>query len=286
MSLLRFAMDLDMTESETATVAPVTKAGFDAWVLVNDYFSWDKEWKNFQDNGSKGEIVSAVFLYMKWYSIEGPEAKKKLRSEIIAREKKYEEEKLALLSQGGDTDKLLRWFEICDLITAGNFAWSMTTSRYWLEDDPYKELRKLHQHAETPSTYDALNTPISVKVSEGLRSNIDPDEKVLKPVFAKSPVLVNGDGPPSSREPSKERHGNEDEDESADTDSDRDPDGKAMFQEFHVEFPKSQSAFRAYEQVGFPCRMGCYQADRILDLSRAVRLHRRNAVERREKLGH
>lgn len=233
MSLLRFAMDLEMTESETARVSPVTKAGFDAWVLVNDYFSWEKEWKNYQDNGSKGEIVSAVFLYMKWYSIEGPEAKQKLRTEIVAREKKYDDEKQALLSQGGDDDKLLRWFEICDLITAGNFAWSMTTARYWRADDPYQELRKLHQHSTVSTTHDALNTPISVKVSEGLRSNIDPDEKVLKPVFAKGPIVTNSGTPPAST-----------------TSTTRAQDVDVIPTNMKIEFNQSQAEFRSYEQVG------------------------------------
>lgn len=78
---------------------------------------------NFESNNSEGEIVSAVFLYMKWYSVRAADAKAMLRAEIILREKAYGELKAQFLAlPGRSLERIKYWFELLDLITAGNFA--------------------------------------------------------------------------------------------------------------------------------------------------------------------
>ena len=42
MSLLCFSMDLHRTREEVAATAEMTDMAYGAWVLVNDYFSWEK----------------------------------------------------------------------------------------------------------------------------------------------------------------------------------------------------------------------------------------------------
>lgn len=169
MSLLCFSMDFALTEAEIERTAVVTSAAYDAWVLVNDYFSWEKEWKNFQDNGSKGEIVSAVFLFMKWNSVDWQQGKAMLRKEILSREEMYCQAKEDFLARGNLTEKTIQWLELLDLVTAGNFAWSMTTARYDLQgEDSYPRLRAEEQDKQASGFLDTLSTPISVKVSASL----------------------------------------------------------------------------------------------------------------------
>lgn len=172
MSLLCFATDFTLTPQEISETSVVTNAAYGAWVLVNDYFSWEKEWKNHQKDGETGIIVSAVFLYMKWHSVDGQEAKRLLRREIIAREENFIRAKEAFLARGRLTEKALQWLEVLDLVTAGNFAWSMTTARYHLDaDDAYPRLRAAHQANEPGLNSDSLSVPISIRSGGAKRTD-------------------------------------------------------------------------------------------------------------------
>lgn len=171
MSLLCFSMDFTLSEDETAETLALTNAAYDAWVLVNDYFSWDKEWKNHQANGGTGMIASALFLYMKWHSVDAAEARKILRKEIIAREEKYCRLKDEFLARGKLTEKTIQWLDLLDLVTAGNFAWSMTTARYHHDaEDTYISLRTKHQELQKDSTMDSLSDPISLSAARLMES--------------------------------------------------------------------------------------------------------------------
>jgi hypothetical protein len=75
-------------------------------------------------------IANSIFLFMNWYSIGREEGKKMLRKEIISRENRYCKLKEDFLAKGLATEKTRQWLELLDLVTAGNFAWSMTTARY------------------------------------------------------------------------------------------------------------------------------------------------------------
>lgn len=149
MGLLLFATDFTLTKEEEQQTKAVTQAAFFAWCLVNDYFSFEKEWQNFEANGRKGEIVSSVYIFMQWYGVDGPEAKRRLRKEIRAREQRFVDEKRKVIARGELTVRLANWFVMLDTVTAGNFAWSMTTARYNAHVyDPYPALRKAHAEAK------------------------------------------------------------------------------------------------------------------------------------------
>lgn len=166
-------MDFKLTEAEIEQTSVVTSAAYDAWVLVNDYFSWEKELQNNQANGGSGEIVNAVFLFMKWYDVDWKEAKSMLRSEIVNREKRYCQEKADLLARGKITDKIQDWFLLLDLVTAGNFAWSMTTARYDSSAiDAYPALRIAHENVECSNPADSLSLPISRSGMENTKENL------------------------------------------------------------------------------------------------------------------
>ncbi|KAJ5523607.1 terpenoid synthase [Penicillium frequentans] len=167
-------MDFKLTEAEVEQTSAVTSAAYDAWVLVNDYFSWEKELQNNQANGGVGEIVNAVFLFMKWYDVDWKQAKSMLRSEIVNREKKYCQERADLLARGKTIGKIQDWFLFLDLVTAGNFAWSMTTARYDLSAiDAYPALRIARQNVECSNPADSLSLPISRTGMENTKKNLD-----------------------------------------------------------------------------------------------------------------
>lgn len=177
MSLLCFSMDFKLNAQEEKKTQAITDAAYDAWVLVNDYFSWEKEWKNHQANDETGVIANAVFLFMRWHSVTPEEGRLMLRKEIIAREEKYCKAKEAFLASGAATEKTTQWLEMLDLVTAGNFAWSMTTARYIHgADDVYPALRNAFSDTWNSSTSDSLGCPISLNA----KAMADKTEVILK----------------------------------------------------------------------------------------------------------
>ena len=155
-------MDFRLTESEEKEVSHITIAAYNAWVLVNDYFSWEKETLNHQANGGKGEIVSAVFLFRRWFNLKNDQdAKAMLKAEIISREKMYCDLKEQYMLRNVSTEKIRYWFTLLDLVTAGNFAWSMTTARYLKGPDSYPDLRAKHQASHPTATASDLDKSIS-----------------------------------------------------------------------------------------------------------------------------
>ncbi|KAF7188102.1 Ophiobolin F synthase [Pseudocercospora fuligena] len=185
MSLLCFSLDFILTKKEEQELDEITTAAYSAWVLVNDYFSWEKELINHESNGSTGVIVSAVFLFMRWHSVDATEAKRLLRSEIIAREEEFARLINDFKKRGGVTARQQRWFELLELVTAGNFAWSMTTARYDLNgEDAYPTLRSKHQKKDSvvdlddhgAKRTDSPQEPASVESSEFIEGKEGIDE--------------------------------------------------------------------------------------------------------------
>lgn len=160
-------MDFKLTKDEEQKTAAITSAAYDSWVLVNDYFSWEKEWDNFQANGSTGVIANSIFLFMRWYSLEREDARKMLRKEIVAREDKYCKLKEEFISRGAVTEKTRQWLELLDLVTAGNFAWSMTTARYRAgAEDAYPSLWLHCSNTSDPHGNESLARPISLNAAD------------------------------------------------------------------------------------------------------------------------
>jgi len=108
-SLICLGMDFWLTEEEKKLTENVTLAAFYAWVLVNDYFSFDKEYQNHLENHNEGKMVNAVSLLMHWHDIGPLEAKQLLRTEIIAREQRFVDEKAALNARGVVTTHIAGW---------------------------------------------------------------------------------------------------------------------------------------------------------------------------------
>ncbi|KAK8133580.1 hypothetical protein PG984_005592 [Apiospora sp. TS-2023a] len=155
MSLLCFAMDLPLTADDKEKTLPITWAAYGAWVLVNDYFSWDKELLAHKASGGTGVIANAVFLYARWHSIGYEEARKMVREEIMAYEENYVrlKDEFLVANGGAVSDNILRWFNLMDMTTSGNFAWSMTTARYHSSvEDAYPALRRTCSPTDSGAT--------------------------------------------------------------------------------------------------------------------------------------
>lgn len=165
MSLLCFSMDFRLTKEEENKTSHITWAAYDAWVLVNDYFSWEKEELQYNANGAVGPVANAVYLFMQWNSIDVTAARKLLRQEITLREDKFVQLRDKFLASRDSTPRLVKWLQLLEHVTAGNFVWSMTTARYRLANkNSYPALRAA-QDAQGVTT-DSLSRSITDSAAE------------------------------------------------------------------------------------------------------------------------
>ena len=215
MQHIMFSMGLQMTKGEMEAIeAPVTAVSH-CWSLVNDYFSWEKEWKNYQANDCQGEVINAVYLFMKWNNVDAKKAKNMVRSEIMARELKYCDLKAAHLSRGNVPEKVIYWFGILDLITSGNFIWSMTTARYNTgAEDAYPGLRAAYHEKRSLGAIQDFTAPIGSQWSKS-RAVKPKKLQVNEQGTARDSNLVSKNGPitpptsPGGSSPQESLEGNE-----------------------------------------------------------------------------
>jgi ophiobolin F synthase len=127
MGWARFGANISLTKSEEEAVSSVLQPLCDSVILMNDYFSWEKEF-------SAGDAkASAVSLYMRWFSMSATDAKAAIKIKTIELEEKYLELKTEYLQRNrepGLSTNILHWLDIMEAIAAGTMLWSTTCPRY------------------------------------------------------------------------------------------------------------------------------------------------------------
>lgn len=129
-----FGMGILLTEEEWEMAAPITRSCFAALGLVNDYFSFDVEWDEYEREGkgqSNTAMTSLVWLYMQWENLSIPQAKEKTKETVRRYEAEYYEKVEAFTS---DREKcstnLARYLKAQAYQISGNVAWSLRCPRY------------------------------------------------------------------------------------------------------------------------------------------------------------
>ncbi|BAE64279.1 unnamed protein product [Aspergillus oryzae RIB40] len=131
-TLMRFGMGILLTEEEIETVTPIVKPCYAALGLANDYFSFDVEWKEFQERQSdEGAMTNAVWLFMQWNNVDVATAKKLVWEVTNRYEEEYQrrvEEFIA--GEGRNAAKLHTYLRALAYQIPGNIAWSLRCPRY------------------------------------------------------------------------------------------------------------------------------------------------------------
>jgi hypothetical protein len=130
MILHRFGIGLALSKDEQQSVAHITDRLYEAFVLVNDYYSWDVEYAEHSRKDKPVPLVNAVYLISQAHSLEPSKAKHVLKMQIRMLEKKYCSLKKIYLKTSPYTPQILRWFDVVEQTHAGTALWSCTTARY------------------------------------------------------------------------------------------------------------------------------------------------------------
>ncbi|KAE8369819.1 isoprenoid synthase domain-containing protein [Aspergillus caelatus] len=131
-TLMRFGMGILLTEEEIKTVAPIVKHCYAALGLANDYFSFDVEWKEFQERDSdEGGMTNAVWLFMQWNNVDIATAKRLVREVTNQYEEEYQRRvEEFILGEGRNATKLHTYLRALAYQIPGNIAWSLRCPRY------------------------------------------------------------------------------------------------------------------------------------------------------------
>ena len=77
--MLLFGMGITLTDEEDKQLESVRKPCYAALGLANDYFSFDREYAEFQASSESQTLINSVWLHMKWHNVDVAAAKEMVR---------------------------------------------------------------------------------------------------------------------------------------------------------------------------------------------------------------
>lgn len=86
--MLLFGMGVTLSKEEDIKLEQIRKPCYAALGLANDFFSFDREYADFEKSGKSQTLTNAVWLHMQWYNMDVNAAK----SMTLEATKRYEEQ--------------------------------------------------------------------------------------------------------------------------------------------------------------------------------------------------
>ncbi|GKT67041.1 geranylgeranyl pyrophosphate synthetase [Colletotrichum tofieldiae] len=127
--MLQFSLGISLSEAEHELVQPIINAATEGLLLANDYFSWEREYREMQSGHSK-RIVSAVELFARTKGLSIESAKDEVKRRIIDAERSFCQRRDELYRTKPDIAlKLKRWIDCAGLAVSGNHYWCSACPR-------------------------------------------------------------------------------------------------------------------------------------------------------------
>lgn len=127
--MLQFSLGIALTDAEHELVQPIIDAATEGLLLANDYFSWEREYRELQ-SGHSQRIVSAVELFMRTKQLSIEAAKNEVKQRIIESERQFCQRRDTLFKNQPDISlKLKRWIDCAGLAVSGNHYWCSACPR-------------------------------------------------------------------------------------------------------------------------------------------------------------
>lgn len=124
-------MGMTLSEEEDAQLEHIRKPCYAALGLANDYFSFDREYAEFQGSGQSQTFTNSVWLHMQWHNVDVTAAKRM----TVEATRRYED---LFLSQSAKyrhgnrpvLEKVDRYLDALAYQVSGNVVWSLNCPRY------------------------------------------------------------------------------------------------------------------------------------------------------------
>ncbi|KAL8958737.1 MAG: hypothetical protein Q9193_004261 [Seirophora villosa] len=130
LAIASYASDIKITEAEEESVRHIMTPISLSMALVNDYFSWDKEYYDYMQKGDQGRLYSSIKLLMDEHHVSATEAKEMVCEMIVQYEREYTREKERWLATGERPLELRRYVDNAALMAAGSLYWHSSAPRY------------------------------------------------------------------------------------------------------------------------------------------------------------
>lgn len=184
--MLQFSLGMHISPEEHELVQPIIDAATRGLLLANDYFSWEREYRELQSGQSK-RIVSAVEMFIRTKDLSIEAAKDEVKMMIIESEREFCRLRDELCStHPGFSPKLRRWIDCAGLAVSGN--------HYWCSACPRQNAWKSQPHtgpdvqAATPAL---INSGTSKRSLEQTHKSQSPEHEPRKKIRRDSGVAVS-----------------------------------------------------------------------------------------------
>lgn len=200
--MLQFSLGMHISPEEHELVQPIIDAATRGLLLANDYFSWEREYRELQSGQSK-RMVSAVELFIRTRGLSIKAAKDEVKRMIIESEGEFCQLRDELYSTHPDiSPKLRRWIDCAGLAVSGN--------HYWCSACPRQNAWKNQPHARSDAQSDPprpmnSSTSTAKRALKQVGKEHPTEQKSRKKIRRDSGIVVSssssdtngGEAPPS-----------------------------------------------------------------------------------------
>ncbi|TGO08094.1 hypothetical protein BTUL_0226g00050 [Botrytis tulipae] len=169
--MLIYTADVNLNDDERSSLEPVILPLLKAMVLTNDYYSWEKEYDEYNRTNGSMPMVNAIWLLKHLREVEDSKARELLRDRILEDEMKYCRLRDEYIQTENPSPDIKRFLGLFELAAAGNRFWHATSKRY-------------NAWAPTPAPTPTSETKMKIKRSasqiEDVRSDGQRDSKRSK----------------------------------------------------------------------------------------------------------
>lgn len=159
--MLQFSLGMHISPEEHELVQPIIDAATRGLLLANDYFSWEREYRELQ-SGQSQRMVSAVEMFIRTRGLSIEAAKDEVKRMIIESEEEFCRLRDELCRTHPElSPKLMRWIDCAGLAVSGN--------HYWCSACPRQNAWKSQPQAR-PDAQSAPPRPINSSTSTAKRA--------------------------------------------------------------------------------------------------------------------
>ncbi|KAJ5472245.1 hypothetical protein N7530_006246 [Penicillium desertorum] len=136
----RWGSGITLTPEEEKIADPMSYVAYAELCLVNDLFSWDKEYASHIKSNGDVPLVNAVHIVAVTQGLTHCAAKAVVQAEVRAHEERFCQLKEQYEATDRPSYEVLRWLRLLEHSMAGNWVWSLCVPRYCKVDrNPYKD---------------------------------------------------------------------------------------------------------------------------------------------------
>ncbi|TGO52772.1 hypothetical protein BCON_0135g00210 [Botryotinia convoluta] len=128
--MLFYTADVSLNNDEISSLGPVILPILQAMVLTNDYYSWDKEYEEYNRTNGSMPMVNAIWLLKHLHDVDNTKAREFLIKRILDLEMQYCDIRDEHLRTQNPSPDMIRFFGLIELATAGNRFWHANSKRY------------------------------------------------------------------------------------------------------------------------------------------------------------